>query len=89
MRRLLAVLVLAFAAAAASAQDWAGELKMIDNDLRTEHYAHARKWSIKMINSMCDHLGTGPDSMYTLALTTAYRAMAEAGLKKMDDADWY
>jgi hypothetical protein len=89
MRRLLAALVLAFAAATASAQDWAGELKMIDNDLRTEHYAHARKWSIKMINSMCDHLGTGPDSMYTLALTTAYRAMAEAGLKNMDDADWY
>ena len=85
----MAVLVLAFAAATASAQDWRGELKMIDNDLRTAHYAHARKWSIKMINSMCDHLGTGQDSMYTLALTTAYRAMAEAGLKNMDDADWY
>jgi hypothetical protein len=89
MRRLMAVVVLAFAAATASGQDWRGELKMIDNDLRTEHYAHARKWSIKMINSMCDHLGTGQDSMYTLALTTAYRAMAEAGLKNMDDADWY
>jgi hypothetical protein len=38
---------------------------------------------------MCDHLGTGPDAMYTLATTVAYRAMAEAGLKKADDADWY
>ncbi len=27
--------------------------------------------------------------MYTLALTVAYRAMAEAGLQKGDDADWY
>jgi len=89
MRRLLPALVLAFAAATASAQDWAGELKMIDNDLRAERYAHARKWSIKMINSMCEHLGTGQDSMYTLALTTAYRSMAEEGLKNMDDADWY
>jgi hypothetical protein len=89
MRRFLPTLVLALAAATASGQDWAGELKMIDNDLRTQRYAHARKWSIKMINSMCDHLGTGPDSMYTLAITTAYRAMAEAGLKNMDDADWY
>jgi hypothetical protein len=89
MRRFLPTLVLALAAATASGQDWAGELKMIDNDLRTQQYAHARKWSIKMINSMCDHLGTGPDSMYTLAITTAYRAMAEAGLKNMDDADWY
>jgi hypothetical protein len=25
----------------------------------------------------------------TLALTAAHRAMAEAGLKNMDDADWY
>ena len=89
MRRFLPALVLALIAVTASAQDWAGQLKMIDNDLRTEHYAHARKWSIKMINSMCEHLGTGQDSMYTLALTTAYRAMAEAGLKNMDDADWY
>ena len=89
MRRLLLTLVLACAATTVSAQDWAGNLKMIDRDLRTQHYAHARKWSIKMINSMCDHLGTGPDAMYTLALTTAYRAMAEAGLENMDDADWY
>jgi hypothetical protein len=62
---------------------------MIENDLRTQHYGHARKWSIKMLNSMSEHLGTGPDSMYTLALTVAYRAMAEAGLKKFDEADWY
>jgi hypothetical protein len=83
------LLVIALAVPAASAQDWRGQLKMIENDLRTQHYGHARKWSIKMINSMCEHLGTGPDSMYTLALTVAYRSMAEAGLEKFEDADWY
>src|SRR5256885_10295058 len=38
---------------------------------------------------MCDHLGTGPNAMYSLATAVAYRAMAEAGLQKPADADWY
>jgi len=80
---------MALATTTLAAQDWRANLEMIDQDLRTQRYAHARKWSIKMINSMCDHLGTGSDSMYTLATTVAYRAMAEAGLKKTADADWY
>lgn len=62
---------------------------MVDKDLRMGHYAHARKWSIKLINSMCDHLGTGADASYTLGLTVAYRALAEAGLQKTSEADWY
>lgn len=89
MRSLVLSLALAFTAVTLSAQDWRGELEMVDSDLRSEHYAHARKWSIKLINSMCDRLGTGPDSMYTLATTVAYRAMAEKGLGKDAEADWY
>jgi hypothetical protein len=72
-----------------SAQDWRGMLEKVDNDLRTQNYAHARKMSIKLINSMCDRLGTGPDSMYTLAVTVAYRALAENGLGNSDEAHWY
>lgn len=89
MRSLILALSLALSTTTLSAQDWRGELKMVDNDLRAQHFAHARKWSIKLINSMCDHLGTGPDATYTLAMTVAYRAMAEAGLEKMDEAHWY
>jgi hypothetical protein len=89
LRPLLLALAVALTTTSLSAQNWRDELKEIDNDLRTQHYGHARKWSIKMINSMCDHLGTGPDSMYTLALTVAYRSMAEAGLQKTDEAHWY
>ena len=62
---------------------------MIDRDLQTQHYTHARKWSIKMINSMCDHLNTGGDAMYTLGLTVAYRAIAEEGLGNHNDGEWY
>jgi len=89
MKPLTLSLAIALTASIAAAQNWRDELKMVDHDLRTQHYGHARKWSIKVINSMCDHLGTGSDSMYSLALTVAYRAMAEAGLQKSDDADWY
>src|ERR1700740_3687212 len=89
MRSLLLALTVALSASPLFAQNWRDELKMVDNDLRTQHYAHARKWSIKVINSMCDHLGTGNDAMYSLALAVAYRAVAEAGLQKNGDADWY
>ena len=89
MRSLFLTLTIALSATTLAAQNWRYELNMVDKDLRTQHYAHARKWSIKVINSMCDHLGTGPDAMYSLATAVAYRAMAEAGLQKFDDADWY
>ena len=82
-------LVLATFASTASAQDWRGQFKMVEKDLRTQHYSHARKWSIKLINSMSDHLGTGRDASYTMALAVAYRALAEAGLQKPGEADWY
>lgn len=89
MRSFFLALTLAFSATSLFAQNWRDELKMVEQDLRTQHYGHARKWSIKVINSMCDHLGTGPDAMYSLATAVAYRAMAEAGLQKNGDADWY
>ncbi|HEY6844045.1 MAG TPA: hypothetical protein VI391_07750 [Thermoanaerobaculia bacterium] len=89
MRSLFLAFTIVLSAATLSAQNWRDELKWVDHDLQTQHYAHARKWSIKVINSMCDHLGTGPDAMYSLATAVAYRAMAEAGLGKTDDADWY
>jgi len=89
MKRSLLALAIALLAVSAFGQDWRGELNMIDHDLHHQHYEHARKWSIKMINSMCDHLGTGDAAMYTLARTVADRALAEAGLGNAQDADWY
>jgi len=73
----------------AFAQDWRGLLKDTDRDLRQGRYAEGRKTSIKLINSMMDNLNRGDRQAYTLALTVAYRAVAEAGLEKYDEADWY
>lgn len=82
-------IVLLFLATTTFAQDWKGMLAQTDRDLRAERYAQARKTSIKLINSMMDNLNHGDRAMYTLALTIAYRAVAEAGLQKYDEADWY
>ena len=81
--------VVMFLATSAFAQDWRGLLKETDKDLRHGRYAQARKTSIKLINSMMDNLNRGDRQVYTLALTVAYRAVAEAGLQKYDEADWY
>ena len=86
---ILLTAVLTLITSSAFAQNWRGLLHDVDNDLRTQHYEHARKWSIKVIDSLSDHLGTGPNASYTMALTVAYRALAEKGLGKDDDADWY
>ena len=82
-------ILLFFLATSAFAQDWKGFLKQTDRDLRDGHYAEARKTSIKLINSMMDNLNHGDRAMYTLAMTVAYRAVAEAGLQRYDEADWY
>jgi hypothetical protein len=89
MKPLSLALAIALSATILAAQNWRDELKMVENDLQSQHYGHARKWSIKVINSMCDHIGTGRAASYTLGLAVAYRAMAEQGLQKPEDAHWY
>ena len=83
------LLVFLLATSSVFAQDWKGMLKQTDRNLRQGDYAQARKTSIKLINSMMDNLNHGNRAMYTLALTIAYRAVAEAGLQRYDEADWY
>ena len=89
MKSFSLALALALSATTLFAQSWRDELKWVEKDLRTQRYEHARKWSIKAINSMCDHIGTGRAASYTLGLAVAYRAMAEQGLQKPDEAHWY
>ena len=83
------LLVFLLATSSVFAQDWKGMLKQTDRNLRQGNYADARRTSIKLINSMMDNLNHGDRAMYTLALTIAYRAVAEAGLQRYDEADWY
>lgn len=88
-KSILVAVAVTLCTSGAFAQNWKDELRMVDQDLRTQRYEHARKWSIKLINSMSDHLGTGEAASYTMSLAVAYRALAEAGLNKPQDADWY
>ena len=88
MIRTAAVVAFLFTTTA-FAQDWKGFLNQTDRDLRQGNYAEARRTSIKLINSMMDNLNRGDRATYTFALTVAYRAVAEAGLQRYDEADWY
>jgi len=87
--RLLFATVLLLISTSAFAQNWRGLLDSAADDLQAQRYAHARRTTIKLINSMMDNLNTGNAAAYTLGLTVAYRAVAEAGLGNYDEADWY
>jgi len=87
--RLLLALFLILITTGAMAQNWRGMLRSTEESLRDGDYFRARKTTIKLINSMMDNLNTGDGAMYTFGLTVAYRAVAEAGLKNYDEADWY
>src|ERR1043165_630017 len=78
--RLLFATALLLISTSAFAQNWRGLLDSAADDLQAQRYARARHTTIKLINSMMDNLNTGNAAAYTLGLTVAYRAVAEAGL---------
>ena len=73
----------------AFAQNWRGLLDSTADDLQAQRYSRARRTTIKLINSMMDNLNTGNAAAYTMGLTVAYRAVAEAGMGNYEEADWY
>ncbi|HEV2721965.1 MAG TPA: energy transducer TonB [Thermoanaerobaculia bacterium] len=87
--RLLFATALLLLTTSAFAQNWRGLLDSTAEDLQAQRYARARKTTIKLINSMMDNLNIGRAAGYTMGLTVAYRAIAEAGLGNYDEADWY
>jgi len=87
--RLLFATALLLLSTSAFAQNWRGLLESTADDLQAQRYSRARRTSIKLINSMMDNLNTGQAAAYTMGLTVAYRAVAEAGLGNYSEADWY
>jgi len=87
--RLLFATFLFLISASAFGQNWRSLLASTADDLQSQNYSRARHTSIKLTNSMMDNLNTGQAAAYTMGLTIAYRAMAEAGLGNYDEADWY
>jgi TonB family protein len=86
---MLLATTLLLVSTSAFAQNWRGLLESTADDLQAQRYSRARHTTIKLINSMMDNLNTGNAAAYTMGLTVAYRAVAEAGLGNYEEADWY
>jgi len=71
------------------ADAWAKALRGIDAQLRKAEFASARQSAIDLAEDMVRQIGAGGSSAYTLAVACAFRAIAEQGLGKGDDALWY
>jgi TonB family protein len=68
---------------------WKASLHDIDVQLRKGEFAPARQSAIELTQDMVQQMGAGGSSAYTLAVACTFRAIAEAGLGKEEDALWY
>jgi hypothetical protein len=68
---------------------WRTRLHDIDRHLRAGKYRAAQRESRRLAHQMVEGLGTGQSAAYTLAVTCAFRAIAERGLGNDADASWY
>src|SRR4051794_41269592 len=73
----------------ASASDWRNEVNASAATLRSGNYANSLKIADQVLSAMVDRLGAGgaDDSMLATALT--HKALANAGLGKINEALWY
>jgi len=87
---LLLMIVLPLVARGGSLADrWVTGLKEVDQKLRAQQWEEARKQAREVAGEIVDDAGRNKDAGYTLAVTSVFRAIAEAGLGRQDDADWY
>ena len=86
---ILSVVVLWPAASFAQVDAWRKELDRIDNQLREKSYEAAKESAERLADRMVRDLGAGPGAAYTLAVTCAFRAIAEVGLGNEDVGLWY
>lgn len=86
---LLLTVLLAGAPLPAQEQEWREKLSAIDRSLRATEYSDAAARARKLTAEMLPDLGTGPAAAYTLAVTTALRAIAEEGRGDHEAAAWF
>jgi len=70
-------------------QKWRAGLKKVDQELRAGQWAAAEKGSSKLSREILEEAGLGEGAAYSLAVVTAFQAIAEAGLGRSDDAAWH
>jgi TonB family protein len=76
-------------AGASMADKWVAGLKEVDRMLRAQQWDDAAKQAQRVSRQMVGDAGRDRDVAYSLAVVSAFRAIAEAGLGHQDEADWY
>lgn len=86
---LLATALPVFAQNPSSAISWRAALKEVDQKLRAQQWEAAGKQARKVARQIVEGAGTGEGASYSLAVVSAFQAIAEAGQGHEDAADWY
>jgi TonB family protein len=68
---------------------WKAGLREVDEKLRAKKWEEAEKQARKMGYAVIREAGTGEGAAYSLAVVSAFRAIAEAGLGREEDAAWH
>ncbi|MGH9421811.1 MAG: energy transducer TonB [Thermoanaerobaculia bacterium] len=76
-------------AATLSAGTWRGDVNQSAASLRAGYYANSLKIVDRVLANMVDRLGAGGADDEMLATVLTHKALASAGLGKVDDALWY
>jgi TonB family protein len=71
-----------------SEEDWKRRLHGVDDDLRASRWDSAKKGCDVLLAEMLDHITGGPGAAPLLATAVLFRAVAEAGLGRYDEAAW-
>ena len=61
----------------------------IDGELKAGQFEPAQRELAALDNTITEHFGSGSQAMYTIALIATFRALAAAGAKDLNDAEWY
>jgi len=68
---------------------WRKGLREIDQKLRDRRWEAAEKQSRRLADQIIEGSGVGESAAYTLAVASAFQAIAEAGQGRETEADWH
>jgi hypothetical protein len=86
---LLACALPALAGSPSAADKWRTGLKEIDQKLRAQQWQAAEEQSRKVARLIVQDAGIGQGAAYSLAVVSAFQAIAEKSLGRVDEANWH
>ncbi len=91
--RALVILLLAgalpLAGASSIAEQWVAHLKAVDQKLRAQQWEQAEKQVLEVTDQIVAGTGTGQGAADILGVASAFRAVAEAGQGREEEAGWH